>query len=96
MKRWNSLNVMSGSGRSRRNFLSKAASWTGLSSDRLTEPESRSSASVRSLSRRMLPFLRKMPSIDMSARVRDVRKAGEGRGRGEERTTTDPSASWPR
>lgn len=61
-----SLNVIRGSGKSRRNFLSKAASWTGLSCERSTDDGSRSMASVRSLSRLILPFFRKIPSIDIS------------------------------
>ena len=61
-----SLKVSSGSGRSRKNFFRRAAIWTGLSSNRLTDSASRSMISVSSFKRRILPFFRKMPSIDMS------------------------------
>lgn len=60
------LNVSKGSGRSLKNFLSNAASCTGLSVVRSTEPESRSNASDRSLRRRMFPFFRNTPSTDIS------------------------------
>lgn len=61
-----SLNVINGSGRSRRNFFSSAASCTGLSDDKSTVEASRSMTSVSSFSRLILPFFRKMPSTDMS------------------------------
>lgn len=54
-----------------RNFLRRAASWTGFSSVRLTVEGSRSSASHMSLSRRMFPFFLKIPSTDMSAREKE-------------------------
>ena len=66
MKRWCILNVSRGSGNSRRNFLSRAASCTGLSSSSVTPVGSRSRESDNSLSLRIFPFLRKTPSIDMS------------------------------
>lgn len=63
-----SLNVIRGSGKSLRNFFRRAASWTGLSSDKSTDEGSRSMASVRSLSLLILPFFLKIPSIDISMR----------------------------
>ena len=59
--------VRRGSGRSRRNFFSSAATCTGLSLPRSTfSPPLTSIVSASSRSRRMLPFLRKTPSTDMS------------------------------
>ena len=65
--------MSNGSGNSRRNFLRRAATWTGFSSSSDGAWACLSNASANSFSRRMLPFFRKTPSTDMSiCRMEDI------------------------
>ena len=58
--------MSNGSGNSRRNFLRRAASWTGFSSSIDGGVACLSKASASSFSRRIFPFFRKTPSTDIS------------------------------